>query len=248
MANVLVEEQVLKNVTDEIRKISGKTDLMKPAEMSTELSKAKENLDSDYVAFVEGTGSKLPEGATKIKDYCFSHSQTIENLDIPSNVKKVGKYICDYSPTLRKVKINSELAFPNGGYQFQLCTNLEQVEGLENLTTIPSSMFYGCELLKIDKLPNLRTLGQSCFYGCKKLAIKEIPESVTSISYSAFSNCTGLTELTFKGTIGQTAIESTSFNGCTNLTVIRVPWAEGAVNKAPWGATNATIIYNWKEE
>ena len=33
--------------------------------------------------------------------------------------------------------------------------------------------------------------------------------------------------------------------GCTNLTTINVPWAEGAVAGAPWGATNATINYNY---
>lgn len=35
------------------------------------------------------------------------------------------------------------------------------------------------------------------------------------------------------------------FNGCTNLTDIKVPWAEGEVAGAPWGATNATITYNY---
>ena len=34
------------------------------------------------------------------------------------------------------------------------------------------------------------------------------------------------------------------FEECTNLTDIYVPWAEGTVNNAPWGATNATVHYN----
>ena len=40
---------------------------------------------------------------------------------------------------------------------------------------------------------------------------------------------------------------SSAFDGCTNLTDIKVPWAEGAVANAPWGATNATITYNYTE-
>lgn len=40
-------------------------------------------------------------------------------------------------------------------------------------------------------------------------------------------------------------IATDAFEGCTNLTAINVPWAEGAVANAPWGATNATINYNY---
>lgn len=41
------------------------------------------------------------------------------------------------------------------------------------------------------------------------------------------------------------SIDSGAFSGCTNLTSIKVPWAEGAVANAPWGATNAAITYNY---
>ena len=61
----------------------------------------------------------------------------------------------------------------------------------------------------------------------------------------AFQNCTSFTSITFKST--PTTIASSAFNGCTNLTDIKVPWAEGAVSGAPWGATNATITYNYTE-
>ena len=32
------------------------------------------------------------------------------------------------------------------------------------------------------------------------------------------------------------------------LTDIYVPWAEGAVANAPWGATGATIHYDWNPD
>ena len=83
------------------------------------------------------------------------------------------------------------------------------------------------------------------FYYCKNLALTSLPESLTSIGNYAFSGCTSLTSITFKGT--PSSIMSAAFNGCTNLTDIKVPWAEGAVANAPWGATNATITYNYTE-
>ena len=49
--------------------------------------------------------------------------------------------------------------------------------------------------------------------------------------------------LTFQGT--PETISKTAFSGCSNLTTINAPWAEGAVANAPWGATNATINYNY---
>ena len=81
------------------------------------------------------------------------------------------------------------------------------------------------------------------FFNCTNLALTSIPAGVTDISYSAFGYCTGLTELTFMGT--PTSIAPDAFDGCENLTTINVPWAEGAVANAPWGATNATINYNY---
>ena len=66
-----------------------------------------------------------------------------------------------------------------------------------------------------------------------------------SIGSGAFSECTSLTSITFKGT--PTLINSATFFDCINLTDIKVPWAEGAVSGAPWGATNATITYNYTE-
>ena len=84
----------------------------------------------------------------------------------------------------------------------------------------------------------------NAFYNCTNLALTSLPESLKSIGNSAFQNCTSLTSIIFKR-IPTTIIPSTAFSGCTNLTDIKVPWPEGAVANAPWGATNATITYNY---
>ena len=93
----------------------------------------------------------------------------------------------------------------------------------------------------VDKF-SLRVVGANAFRNCP-LTITELPSGITTIGNSAFQNCTSLTELTFLGT--PTSIGATAFQGCANLATVRVPWAEGAVANAPWGATNATITYNY---
>lgn len=40
-------------------------------------------------------------------------------------------------------------------------------------------------------------------------------------------------------------IGSNAFSGCNNLTDIYVPWSEGTVKNAPWGAISAFIHYNY---
>ena len=105
-------------------------------------------------------------------------------------------------------------------------------------------LFYEQSFLTNPSLPEgLTSIGESAFKECTSLALTSLPESLTSIGASAFSYCTSLTSITFKGT--PTNINSSAFYGCTNLIDIKVPWAQGAVSGAPWGATNAIITYNY---
>lgn len=113
-------------------------------------------------------------------------------------------------------------------------------------TKIRDSAFYGCTSLALTSLPEgLTSIGLDAFNGCSSLALTSLPAGLTRIGNYAFGGCTSLTSITFKGTL--TFIHSKAFDGCTNLTDIKVPWAEGAVANAPWGATNATITYNYTE-
>ena len=120
----------------------------------------------------------------------------------------------------------------------------ELPEALEELTVIDYSAFKGCEQLALASLPKKTTrIENYAFEQCFNLAITSIPEPVTDIGFMAFGYCTNLTSITFEGTPKN--INSSAFSSCTNLTTINVPWAEGEVAGAPWGATNATINYNY---
>ena len=114
------------------------------------------------------------------------------------------------------------------------------------IESIGASAFYGCTKLALTSLPSgLTSIGANAFSGCTKLALTSLPSGITSIGANAFQDCTGLTSITFTGK--PTTISSSAFAGCTNLTTINVPWAEGEVANSPWGATNATINYNYTE-
>ena len=108
---------------------------------------------------------------------------------------------------------------------------------------VNKSAFYYCTNLKNVYLPNITSIGDNGFYYCSNLNLTSLPSGITSIGSSAFYGCKALTSLTFEGK--PTTIATNAFNSCTNLKTINVPWAEGAVANAPWGATNATINYNY---
>lgn len=99
---------------------------------------------------------------------------------------------------------------------------------------------------EINLPSGLTKIRKNAFQKYSTLNSVEIPGTVTIIGSNAFYSCTGLEDVTFKGT--PTSIDSTAFSGCTNLTTIRVPWRKAAVSGAPWGATKATIIYNYYTE
>ena len=108
--------------------------------------------------------------------------------------------------------------------------------------TIRTGMFSGCVSLALTTLPSgITNIGAYAFSGCSSLALTTLPSGITNIGNYAFSSCSSLASLTFEGTPEH--ISYAAFIGCYNLTTINVPWAEGAVADAPWGATNATINY-----
>lgn len=115
-----------------------------------------------------------------------------------------------------------------------------------DLTTIGYSAFSGCPNLALTSLSSgVTSISDYAFNGCRNLAITRLPPGITNIGFGVFANCTGLTSITFEG--NPKTIHSSAFNGCSNLTTIYVPWSQGQVANAPWGASKATIIYDYTE-
>ena len=145
--------------------------------------------------------------------------RTAVNPTLPSDLTQIGT--CAFYNYSNLALTNLPAGVTNiGNYAFQNCSNLA-------LTDLPAGV---------------TNIGFQAFANCFKLAITRIPAGVMSIKIGAFSGCSSLRIITFQGT---TELGYNVFSSCPNLSTINVPWAEGAVTGAPWGATNATINYNY---
>ena len=186
------------------------------------------------------TGYKFKEGITSIGDYAFYGCTNLALTSLPTGVTSINTFA------------------------FSDCSNLALTSLPSGITSIGERSFQGCRNLALTSLPSgLTVIGRSCFLNCSKIAITSIPDGVTDILSETFRNCTSLTSMilpagittiggyaftsslvavTFKGT--PNSIATSSFNAPT-LRDIYVPWSEGEVANAPWGATNATIHYNY---
>ena len=117
-----------------------------------------------------------------------------------------------------------------GYYAFYECTGLTSITIPESVTSIGESAFYNSGLTSITIGSGVTRIGYSAFYGCSKLTSITIPESVTSIEGGAFENCTGLTSITFNGTIAQwNAIEKAS-SWKSNVRATEVVCKDGTVS------------------
>ena len=198
---------------------------------------------SGYITNGTWYGKNIPAGA-----FCNSsvtvRGWRLSNITLPDDLDFIYEqaFYCCTDLSLTTLPDTVRHIRPSAFYK---CTSL-QLEKLPNsLRDLGSSAFSDCTSLALTSIDNISpfvtVLAQSVFSGCTSLQISVIPAQIETIKAFAFQNCTGLTQITFKGT--PTSIHNNAFKDCSNLTVINVPWAEGEVANAPWGATNATINY-----
>lgn len=241
MGNVLVKEETLISIADQIRSGIGGDSTYKPADMPAAVqSVRKAGWNEGYQdGYADGESAGYPRGWSEGYDMGYSDGQasggggdeqwngywlkTMTSATIPEGVTEI----------------------PYQFFMFQ--SSLESVEFPSTLTTIGNNAFCVCRNLTSINLPNsLVTIGSSAFEDTSLSGTLTIPASVKTIGNYAFCYLNDKTkEVVFKGT--PNSLDSDIFYHSYGITSIKVPWSEGDIPNAPWGATEATVTYNYTE-
>ena len=214
---------------------------------------AANTLELFGIITIPSTYNDLP--VTEIAAYGFNGCRGITAVQIPESITIMGASAFRECTGLSEI-LGCEGVTTIPSYCFYGCTNLSFDFSLSNVTKIEDSAFRRCtSATAFAKLDNLESIGTEAFSQCSAMEKTffgeantyeqdlRIPASVQTIESYAFWRCWGLAKIRFLGT--PTSISSNAFDSIDGD--IYVPWAEGAVAGAPWGATRATIHYNHTE-
>lgn len=201
----------------------------------------------------------IPDGVTSVVGGAFDHCKGLWYAYAPQSLQSFGSHNTGNLGTYDKPVLCTERAqsafsssASNGWAIRYECGWLDKEGGFVVGNVNPSALYgnlaraivawFGTESeAKMPKLTEDVILYEKAFNfcGCESITVADRVKYVQS---GAFYKCASLRSVTFEGT--PTKISTTAFEDCTALKDIYVPWAQEAVQFAPWGADSATIHYN----
>ena len=255
-------------ICDAVREKTGKTEALKSGDLSAEVAQIEvdDGSKDQLRKLIDGTIESyvFPEDVTEVRAGLFYDCKDLTSVEMHEGITKIGSYAFGNTTSLDlqvlpdSIERIDNVAFMNSDISIKklpsalyylgtqaFCWSLVSIESFpETLTSISLYAFQDCNnITKINIPISITNIGSSAFARCKSLASIIFEGGPSLNSSNIFQSCTALTNVTFKGT--PSAMSTSVFSGCTALTTINVPWSEGEVANAPWGATNATINYNY---
>lgn len=183
-------------------------------------------------------GSSSPQEVTPDAGYALSKVTPIIDMSVikPENIADGVSILGIVGVKKSAIEPYMEVTFNPSRFDWMKSVTLH------GFTALSHYMFYNSMITSIELPDELTYIGNDVFYGSYIENII-IPRGVYNLGMSCFGNCNSLVSVTFLGK--PSSMSSFAFNGNTKHFTINVPWSQGEVSGAPWGATNATINYNY---
>ena len=156
----------------------------------------------------------LPESVANLSK-SFSGLRSLKRINVPCSVKKLNSYEFDYCTDLEEVTLTDSLE-SIGTLSFHMCTSLKKINIPDSVTSIGKEAFAGCVRLENIKLSSgIKKINESMFDSCSSLESIVIPDGVEIIDKYAFMNCNHLKRIVLPETI--TKIGEQAFGRCNSL-------------------------------
>lgn len=164
----------------------------------------------------------VTSGTTSLGGRAFYICESLKALIVPSNVIALNNgavYACRNMAVLSVPKDMNNL-----GTSTINTSGVVNFEVPQSVTSIGSSMFYGCVHMRKIVMPSgITSILNDAFNGCNNLSTIEIPATVQSIGTNAFANCVGIKEYHFRATTPPTLAGTNAFTNIPSDSVIYVP-------------------------
>ena len=136
------------------------------------------------------TSYKIPNTVSIIADNAFYNCNNLRSITIPNSIKSIGSSAFSYD--LRKVNYL-------GSIDEWVGIDFKRRES--NPIYYAGNLYIDDELLTDVKITSADSIKKYAFNNCKSIKYVEIGNSVTSIGYDAFYDCSGLTKVNYLGTV-----------------------------------------------
>lgn len=171
----------------------------------------------------------IPEGVTKLENvYHTEQDDEGYEEDVPN--------LRDYNSLEKLVLPSTMTTFGIGAFLEE--TSVRELVISDEATELPYC-YCAKSLEKVNIPKGVTSIMSNCFAGCRLSQGVDLPEGLKTIYGEAFSFCR-FTEIDIPSTVE--TIATTAFKN-SYLEIITVHKPEGSIAGAPWGATNAEVIW-----
>lgn len=192
---------------------------------------------------------------TRIQAYAFYDIGSLENITIPSTIRKIGIGAFSLCNSLERITLPSSIT-SIGDEAFTGCSSLVSIEvdtgneayydaGNCLIEKESKTLIAGCQNSIIPINGSVKNIGNGAFRNCTGLESITIPEGVVSIGYGAFDSCDNLKSIALPNSV--TGIGDMAFFGCSSLMSLMIPSSVSSIGTYAFFSCNIFMRITFEE-